>query len=234
MRSEGPDVESLSLALSLGRGAISALAALAALLPLFILASAAPISHADPAILATFHLRTDFWLRAGLTFVYFPSIIALHYAVQPAAARPRAIFLCGLVLFIAGNVIDLPFRATQFFTVGGTWGAEWLAAHDLQARAAAAARIDAFAQIAPAISFSFTLLFAIGRLLMGSALWAAGKGPVRIAAAGLLVTGLWNLAAVAKDIPGLSFLGTLGTVYVWVWLAGILAFGLGAHLATRR
>lgn len=223
-----------TLTLSFRWPAIALVAALSALLPLLILVSGAPISDPDVARHATFHLRSDFWLRAAATFVYFPAIIALHFAIQPAAGNWRALYLCGLCLFVAGNAIDLPFRAVQFFTVGGVWGAEWLAAaSDAPARAATAAKIATFAQIAPAISFSFTVLFAVGRFMMGAALWAAGGIASRIAGAGVILTGVWNMAAVLKSIPALAFLDQLGGTYLWIWLAGILAVGTGGIIAGR-
>jgi hypothetical protein len=219
--------------LSVHWGAIAALAVLAALLPLFILASGAPISDPDIARLATFHLRADFWVRAGLTAIYFPAIIALHFAMLPTAAHQRTLYLCGLIFFVAGNAIDLPFRAVQFLTVSGTWGADWLGATDSLAKAAAAAKIASFGEIAPAITFSFTLLFAVGRLLMGAALWRTRSTALQIAAAGLVLTGLWNLAAVLKEIPTLAALASLGSVYLWVWLAGIVALGTAGIIVGR-
>ena len=234
MLSDQPAVETTSpLALPFHWGAIAALAGLAALLPLFILITGAPVSDPDVAQLATFHLRTDFWVRAGLTALYFPAIIALHFAMLPAAADQRTLYLCGLIFFVAGNAIDLPFRSVQFLTVGGTWGADWLGATDPLAKAATAAKIASFGEISPAIAFSFTLLFAVGRLVMGAALWQSRFSALRIAAAGLVLTGLWNLAAVLKEIPALAALASLGSVYLWVWLAGIVALGAAGTIVGR-
>jgi len=87
---------------------------LAVALPLQILVAGTSIAHPDPEQFAELHRQNGFWLRATLTFLYFPAAIVLHLLVQAAVERRRTAFLAGFYLFLLGNGIDLLFRSIQF------------------------------------------------------------------------------------------------------------------------
>ena len=113
-------------------------------------------------------------------------------------------------------------------------GAQPGSAPAIRAKAAITQKIAVFAELAPAITFSFSLLLAAGRLLMGLALSMAGSAPLRIAGAALIVNGLWNSATVLREVPGLTALDALGDFYLWIWLLSIGALGTAAVLTGTR
>jgi hypothetical protein len=196
--------------------AIAVLALLSLALPLFVLVVGASISDPDPERLARLHLESGLWIRAVLTFVYFPAVLLLHFLVQPARAGLRTLYLAGFLLFLAGNGIDLAYRAVQFLTVHGVWAPQLLAGSD-----AARAKIVMFGEIAPAISASFSLMFGVGRCAMGWALVRAGGGLAAAAGLALIAYGLCNLAVLAK-------LAIPAPVTLLVWAAGLVLVALVA------
>jgi len=207
---------------------------LAVALPLQILVAGTSIAHPDPEQFAELHRQDGFWLRATLTFLYFPAAIVLHLLVQAAAERRRTAFLAGFYLFLLGNGIDLLFRSIQFLVAHGVWAAQLLEAVAPAERAAARAKLVAFDEIAAAFGFAFSLLFAFGRSLMGSALLAAPTVWARLAGMGLVATGAFNAIFALTAVPSFAFIAQAAPLYPWVWLAGLVALGIAAWHADRN
>ena len=203
--------------------AAAACAAIAAALPAIILLFGVPISDPDPAEFAKLHLHPAFDARVVLTFTYFAAIIALHWFIVPDGGSARRWFLLGFAFFLVGNGIDTVYRSVQFLLVHGAWAPAVLQAG--AESAAAAARISAFNEFASSIGFSFAFFFAIGRLLMGGALIAAGGPLARYCGVAIALNGVWNLATVLSVWPAFSGLSAMGTYYMWPWLAAILLAG---------
>lgn len=197
-------------------------------LPLQILAFGPTIGSLDPENFAQLHLQPGFWQRATLTLLYFPAVIVLHVLLQPATQVLRTVFVAGLVLFVLGNGIDLVFRSVQFLVAHAVWAPRVLELSDAVAREAAIVRIVTFNEIAPAFGFSFSLLFGVGRVLMGLALLLSSGLWLRLAGVLLLLAGLLNLGIALIVVPGLAGLAALGSLYLWVWPIGLVLVGWAA------
>lgn len=209
---------------------------LAVALPLQILAFGPPIGSLDPERFAQLHLQPGFWLRAVLTLLYFPAVIVLHLLLLPAVRVLRAAFIAGVALFVLGNGIDLVFRAVQFLVAHAVWAPRMLDLADPVVREAALSRIIVFNEIAPAMGFCFSLLFGVGRVLMGLALLHDRGLWLRLAGLALLLAGALNLGIALVVVPGLSRLAVLGSFYLWLWPIGLLLIGWTAwcSLGERR
>ena len=201
---------------------VAACAVVAAALPLTILVFGAPISDPDPAAFVRLHLHPAFEARVAITFAYFAAIIALHWFIVPDTGPARHWYLLGFAFFLVGNGIDVVYRSIQFLLAHGVWAPTVLEAG---MESAAAAKISAFNEIAPAITFSFSLFFAVGRLVMGGALIAAGGRLSQLCGAAIILNGLWNLATVFAAWSPFAGLGAIGAYYMWPWLAAILIAG---------
>lgn len=198
-------------------------ATLSIALPLYILLFGSPISDPDPGVFAQLHLSSTFAPRVALTYIYFPAVITLHFLIQPGKGPARTIFLIGLSLFLIGNGIDAVYRSVQFTTVHGLWARELLAS---AGAATAAAKIQTFNELAPAITASFSSFFAIGRVLMGVALMGERSRLGRITGFALVLNGLWNLPAALAIVPGFAGLSVLGSYYLLPWLASMVLVGM--------
>lgn len=209
---------------------VAVCALIAAALPAIIILFGVPISDPDLETFARLHLHPAFDARVGLTFTYFLAIVALHWFICPEGRPARDWYLLGFCFFLLGNGVDAAYRSVQYLVVHGIWAPAVLAEG---AQSAAAEKITWFNDVASGIGFSFALLFAAGRLLMGGALIAAGGRLAQLCGAAIILNGLWNLATVLSAWPPLSGLGAIGTYYVWPWLAAIvLAGALGWRKAT--
>ncbi len=197
-------------------------------LPVQILAFGPPVGSPDPERFAQLHLHEDFWRRAVLTIAYFPAVIVLHLFAQPARRNLQILFLAGFGLFLLGNGIDLLFRSVQFLVAHAVWAPQLLDLADSAAREHARGKVLAFNEIAPAVGFCFSLLFAIGRVLMGLALLPEGGLVSRLAGLVLVITGLLNLCVALALVPGHSSLGAVGPAYLWIWPIGLLLVGAAA------
>lgn len=206
--------------IALGGTIIVSLFALA--LPLYVLSFQTPISAATPAELATLHQSKELFVRALLTFTYFPAALLLHFLIVPRSESLRSIFWLGFAFFFAGNAIDLVYRAVQFKVVHYTWAAGYLAATSEMARSAFEDRLSYFLEIAPAISLSFSILFFVGRSIMGVALMLTTNMLTRITGLALLVCGLWNIFPPLAAQLELAPLAGLGRHYLYPWLLSIV------------
>ncbi|WP_116812409.1 hypothetical protein [Steroidobacter cummioxidans] len=197
-------------------------------LPLQILVVGSPISHPDPERFAQLHLHDGFWWRAILTFAYFPAVLLLHLLAQPADRHFRTLFLAGFGLFLLGNGIDLLFRSVQFLVAHGIWAPQMLDTADVTGREAARSKILAFNEIAPAVGFCFSFLFAVGRGLMGAALLLERSKLRRLAGLALVTTGLLNLIIALTAVPMFSHLAAVGPFYLWIWPIGLILVAMAA------
>lgn len=197
-------------------------------LPLQILVVGPAIGHPDPERFAQLHLQDGFWWRAVFTFAYFPAVILLHLLAQPASRRLRMLFLAGFGMFLLGNGIDLLFRSVQFLVAHGVWAPQMLEITDVAGRESARSKIISFNEIAPAVGFCFSFLFAVGRGLMGAALLLE-KGKVqRLAGLALVTTGLLNLMIALAAAPMFSYMVAAGPFYLWIWPIGLVLVGAAA------
>jgi len=207
---------------------------LAIALPLHIIVMGTVIADTDPERFAQLHLQHGFWWRASLTFVYFPAAVTLHLFVQSASRRLRTLFVAGFCLFLLGNAIDLLFRSVQFLVAHGVWAPQLLDDAAAATGKDARAKILAFNEIAPAFGFSFSLLFAVGRMLMGCALVCEPDRIVQLAGVALVATGILNMVFALTSVLQLAALGAIASVYPWVWLLGLAAVGVAAARVRLR
>jgi len=201
-------------------------AALAALLPAYLLAFGAPLSAADPNTFAQIHTAPGFQWRAFLTLVYFPGAVLAHYAfVLRLAPRVRPLALLGFAMFVLGNGIDGCYRAVQFMVVHNGWAAQWLETSDPLVRQLLWQRIETFTALAPAIQLSFAVCFAAGRWLMGSAGLGSPRRMISLAASLMVASGILNLLPWVAQATGQTWLRLPSPVYLGIWLLGLLAIG---------
>lgn len=202
-------------------------AALATLLPLYLIANGAPLGAANPEDFAQIHLQPGFAWRAGLTLLYFPAVLVAYFAFAVHAGRAQLAML-GFAFFALGNGIDGCYRAVQFMVVHYGWAAAWLQAEEPAIRAQLWQQISQFQQLVPALQLSFAVCFGCARLLIGAAAWRLGDPLVRAAAGLMILNGVLNLLPwlLRWQAPAWSIIP--GWVYLWVWLLGLL--GLTAAL----
>jgi len=201
-----------------------AAAAVAAILPLYLIVFGTPLSASNPADFAQIHTAQAFYWRGLLTLLYFPAAICAHYAlVTVFQPRMQSLALLGFAFFALGNGIDGCYRAVQFMLVHYSWGAQWLQASDAATREMLWQRVVGFSELAPAIQLSFAICFGIGRLLMGSAgLRGAGRMQA-LATLLLLLTGILNLLPWMGRLVGLDGLALPFSLYLWIWFFGLCA-----------
>ncbi len=190
----------------------------AAALPLFISLFPVPIGAGSIGQFVSLHLHEDFGTRIWLTYIYFPAAITIHYLTLPTQGGKKVFFLLGFAFFFAGNVIDLLYRAIQYDVVHLNWAAEYLGASSDAARQRYAEKITGFSELAPAVSFSFALLFFLGRSMMGASLWLNSTRLEKCVSASLIVNGLWNIL----PHTGHTFGGFVGASYIYVWCLSLV------------
>src|SRR5690606_36646656 len=98
----------------------------------------------------------------------------------------------------------------------------------------ARAKILAFNEIAPAFGFSFSLLFAVGRMLMGCTLVSYPERIFQLARLAVFATGIFNRVIALTSVLHLAALGGSASVYPWVWLLGLAAVGVAAACVRLR
>ena len=206
----GKDILLVAVVVLVGSAAVA--------LPLFLSLFHVSIGAASIEQFVPLHLQDDFGTRVWLTYIYFLAAMIIHYLAAPTMGpKKKSLFLLGFAFFAAGNAIDLVYRAVQYEVVHFNWAAEYLKASSNEVRQGLAEKIRTFADVAPAISFSFALLFFVGRILMGVSLWVASNGLEKCASVTLIANGLWNILPHVSD----SFAGFVAPYYLYPWLSSL-------------